>query len=74
MVAASKTPVIEPLLITAPDAAKALALSERTLWTMAKTGQIQCVRQGRAVRFDPADLIAWRERNKTTLVAKPSNC
>ena len=41
---------IQPLLLKAPDAAKALALSERTLWTMANRGQIPCVRQGRTIR------------------------
>ncbi len=39
---------IEPLLLKARDAAKALALSERTLWTMTKTGQIPRIQQGRA--------------------------
>ena len=67
---------IEPLLWKAPEAARALALSERTLWTMANTGQIPSVRQGRAVRYDPADLRAWikRKKTETRLVIVPSSC
>lgn len=57
---------IEPLLMRAPEAAKALALSERTLWTLAQRGEIPRVLAGRAVLYDPADLRTWIERKKTT--------
>ena len=70
---------IEPLLVRARDAAKALALSERTLWTLAQRGEIPRVLAGRAVLYDPADLRAWIEKKKTKntpvgLVVTTSSC
>jgi excisionase family DNA binding protein len=69
---------IESLLIKAPEAAKALALSERTLWSLAKKGELPSIKVNRAVRYDLADLRAWIERKKnpaqpaTELVMVPS--
>jgi excisionase family DNA binding protein len=54
------------LLLTASEAAKALAVSPRTLWSLTKSGVIPCVRIGRAVRYDPADLRSWIASKKTT--------
>ena len=54
------------LLLTVPEAAKALAISPRTLWSLTQSGAIPCVRIGRSVRYDPADLKAWIESRKTT--------
>jgi excisionase family DNA binding protein len=48
-----------PLLWTSREAARALALSERTLFSLVKRGEVPCVRIGRAVRFDPRDLRTW---------------
>ncbi len=45
----------EPLLLTAPEAAKALALSPRKLWSLTAGGDIPSVRIGRAVRDAPED-------------------
>ena len=50
---------IEPMLLTARQAARILSISERTLWSLTKHGQIPAVRIGRAVRYDPADLRRW---------------
>jgi excisionase family DNA binding protein len=47
------------LLLTPRDAAKALAISERTLWTLTNDGKIPHKRIGRAVRYSVADLQAW---------------
>jgi excisionase family DNA binding protein len=47
------------LLLTAREAAAALAISERTLWGLTKAGQVRCVHVGRAVRYAPADLSAF---------------
>jgi excisionase family DNA binding protein len=44
------------LLLTPREAATALAISSRTLWTLTKNGTVPCVRLGRAVRYAPADL------------------
>lgn len=53
------------LLLTSPEAAKALAVSPRTLWSLTQSGAIPCVRIGRAVRYSPDDLRAWVEAQKT---------
>jgi len=43
-------------LLSASDAAKFLAISERTLWTLTHTGKLPAVKIGRAVRYDLNDL------------------
>jgi excisionase family DNA binding protein len=53
-------------LLTALEAAKALAVSPRTLWSLTNGGAIPCVRIGRAVRYAPGDLKAWVESQKTS--------
>lgn len=53
-----------PKLITSREAAKALAVSERTLWAIAERGEIPVVRIGRSVRYSPDDLSAWITKNK----------
>jgi len=65
---------VEPMLLTARQAAKVLSISERTLFTLTsgevkKQGKvikvipvdqrIPAVRFGRAVRYDPTDIRAW---------------
>lgn len=47
------------LLLTPRDAAKALAISPRKLWSMTAGGEIPCTRIGRAVRYSVAELQAW---------------
>lgn len=59
---------IEPqpaqLLLSARDAAQALSLSPRKLWSLTAGGEIPCVRIGRAVRYDLADLREWIDSKK----------
>src|SRR5262245_8521913 len=43
------------------EAAKALGISERALWTLTRQGVIPHVRIGRSVRYLPGDLRAWIE-------------
>ncbi|MCA9055957.1 MAG: helix-turn-helix domain-containing protein [Planctomycetaceae bacterium] len=50
---------VSRLLLTAEQAAEALTISPRKLWELTNTGQLPCVRIGRAVRYDRADLEAW---------------
>ena len=58
----------EPLLLTARQAAKTLAISERSLYTLTKSGSIPAVRfGGRNVRYDPSDLRRWIDSAKKTL-------
>ena len=53
------------LLLTTREAADRLAVSERTLWDLTHRGDLACVRIGRSVRYDPADLTSWIVRQKT---------
>jgi len=54
------------LLLTPRESAAALGLCEKTLWSLTDPrGPIRCVRIGRAVRYDPADLSAWVESAKS---------
>lgn len=53
------------LLWTCREAAAALSISERTLWKLTNEGDIPCVRIGRAVRYDPADISTWIEAQKS---------
>ena len=57
-------PMLSPLLLKPRDAARTLALSERTLFAIAKRGEIPVIRCGRAVRYSIDDLRAWVERQK----------
>ena len=61
---------IAALLWDAREAASALRLSERTLWTLSQPrGSLPVVRIGRSVRYSPDALRAWveaQERPKGT--------
>ena len=52
------------LLLKPSDAAEALSISPRKLWAMTNAGEIPCVRFGKSVRYDPADLRAWIDSQK----------
>jgi len=52
------------LLAKVHDTARALEISERTLWGLTKRGEIPCVRIGRTVRYDPKDLADFIARKK----------
>jgi excisionase family DNA binding protein len=61
------TAVLPPppmILLTPRDAAKALALSERTLWELTKRGVIARLKIGASVRYDVKDLEAFIESQK----------
>jgi excisionase family DNA binding protein len=45
--------------MTAKEAAAALAVSERTLWTWTNRGELPAFRNSRAVRYRPEDLAAF---------------
>jgi excisionase family DNA binding protein len=56
---ATPAPPIPPLLLTPREAAKALAVCEKTLYTLtAPRGPLPCVRLGRAVRYS---VVALRD-------------
>jgi len=51
---------ISKLLLTVPEAAKALSISPRSLWAMTSPrGPIPAVRFSRSVRYSPQALQAW---------------
>lgn len=52
-------PATPVLLLTAREAAKALAVSERTLFNLTKAGRLPAVRIGTSVRYRPADLQSF---------------
>ena len=53
------TDALTPLLWTARDAARALAISERKLWSLTKEGTIPHVKIGRSVRYPADELRDW---------------
>jgi hypothetical protein len=53
---------IARLLLTPIEAAAALRISPRLLWSKTKIGEIPCVRIGKAVRYVPAALQEWIDR------------
>ncbi len=56
--------IAAPQLLKPPEAAKALAISERKLWDLTKRGEIPCVRIDRCVRYDQRDLATWIESHR----------
>lgn len=61
---------MSPQLLTPPDAARALAISERTLARLTAAGQLPTVRIGRSVRYSTktiADFISQRESLPSTI-------
>lgn len=52
------------ILLDLKETARALKLSDRTVWTLANTGQLKSIRIGRSRRFDLADVRDFIERKK----------
>lgn len=53
-------PVAAPTLLLKPrEAAAALSISERALWSLTSRGEVPCVRLGRSVRYEPSALAAF---------------
>jgi hypothetical protein len=50
---------IPRLLLSPKEAALALRISPRLLWSLTKSGEIPCVRLSRCVRYAPAALQRW---------------
>ena len=57
---------IPRLLLDAHETARALSVSQRTLWGLTNRGEIPCVRIGRRVLYDPRALQSWIERQADT--------
>jgi len=54
---------VAPSLLRAKEAAQFLAISERSLWALTASGEIQATRIGRSVRYAPAVLAEFIEKN-----------
>lgn len=52
------------ILLDIRETARALKLSDRTVWSLANTGELRSVRIGRSRRFDLRDVHAFVERKK----------
>jgi excisionase family DNA binding protein len=52
------TAIVQRLLSTR-EAAEYLGISIRTLWTLTQRGELTCVRFGRVVRYEMADLVSY---------------
>ncbi|GIS62068.1 MAG: hypothetical protein CM1200mP2_42930 [Planctomycetaceae bacterium] len=59
-------PVGPERLLTSSEVARILAVSERTLWKLTKSGDVPCVQIGRSVRYDARSLDrgSGRERHR----------
>lgn len=49
----------EKLLLRAPEAAKLLSISERTLWTLTQEGTVPHIRLRGSVRYPVEQLREW---------------
>ncbi len=54
-----KRPVIDPFLLTVPQAARVLGISRHTLYKLIHKGELRCIHIGRASRVSVADLRRW---------------
>lgn len=61
----SFNPPAETHLLSPRTAAAALAISPRKLWSLTASGDVPCVRIGRSVRYDAADLAEFVESLKS---------
>jgi excisionase family DNA binding protein len=57
-------PTTLPRLLTVPEAAEALSLSERTVWRRIKAQEIECYRLGGVVRIAEDELIRFLENRR----------
>ena len=61
-------PEVYKLLLTAREAAAALSVCEKTLWSITEPrGDLPCVHVGRRVLYSVDDLRRWIDRKKTTI-------
>lgn len=51
-------------LLTLPEVALFLAVSERTVRRLVARRQLPCLRVGCQLRFDPSDLLRWTSARK----------
>lgn len=57
-----------PALLTPPQAAQLLAVSQSTVYRMAESRTLPCVKVGGSLRFHLPDLVAWIKAQSKALV------
>ena len=62
------------LLLSPREAARALSISEKTLYNHREAGEIPFVRIGRAVRYSPEALREWIQRHSEKKCENRPNC
>ena len=60
----NKTSDREPVLLKPKEAAEFLSVSERSLWTLMRNGEIPHIRIGKSVRYLVKDLESWIETKR----------
>ncbi len=65
---------VPPLLVSPRQAARMLAICERTLYTLTKAGEIPAVRIGRCVRYSVTELQEWVRRGSKKKCESGQNC
>jgi predicted DNA-binding transcriptional regulator AlpA len=65
MTSGTSSSEIRETLVDNRAAAAALCISVRKLWQLTQDKQLRCVRIGRAVRYDLADIRRFIEASKT---------
>jgi excisionase family DNA binding protein len=62
---------LAPTLVNIREAAKILTVSDRTVHTLTKMGQIPSIRVGRALRYSVDDLREYVDSRRTCRPANP---
>lgn len=71
--AASAQDAAPPPLLTAPDVARWLAVSPATVYALAASGELPCVRIGRTVRFRREAVENWLEAHERAAVDRAAS-
>lgn len=66
-------PKPDGMLLSTREAAKRLAISERTLFMLTQTGQLPCVRAGTAKRYSVETLRKWIQDSEAGLIPRSSD-
>lgn len=64
--ASQATPAAEAFRLTPRETAKRLAISERHLFQLTRSGQLPCVRVGKCVRYNVETIQKWVRETEST--------
>ena len=64
----TNAPTTSKLLLTAREAAEALSVCEKTIWSITEPrGDLPCVRIGRRVLYSVEDLQRWIDQHRSVV-------